>query len=69
MTPAEFKSALAALGLSQMRAARILGIDGRSIRRYVKGERGISESTAILLRLAVDGIITVSDIESRITTL
>ena len=63
MTPAEFREALATLGISHNKAARILGVDTRSIRRYLTGERGISEPTAILLRLAVSGKITVADIE------
>ncbi len=67
MTARQFKLALDKLGLSQMGAGRMLGIDGRTVRRYVAdgspGARGIPEPLAKLLRLAVAGKVSVEDIE------
>lgn len=64
MTPAQFRFALSRLGLTQVGAARLLGIDPRTARRYALGEREIPSPTAKLLRLAVAGKITPEDIEA-----
>jgi hypothetical protein len=36
MTPTQFREALAALGLSQLGAARLWGINPRTVRRWAK---------------------------------
>jgi hypothetical protein len=49
MTAAQYRDALSRLGLTQMAAARLLGIDDRTSRRWAQyGTHGTSE---ILLRL------------------
>lgn len=53
MTATQYRSAIAALGLSQVRAAKFLGVSIRTSWGYANGEP-IPESTAILLRLMVD---------------
>lgn len=45
-----------ALGLSQRRLARELGISARSLMRYIKGERKPSESVALRLQVAAEDI-------------
>ena len=42
MTPAELRAAQEKLGLSQTQLARVLGIDPRSYRRLIKGDRAVS---------------------------
>ena len=49
MTPAEYRTLIAALGLSQVGAARVLGIDPRTSRRYALGETPIPQIVEILL--------------------
>ncbi len=51
MTPKQFRQALAYLRLTQVEAARHLGVDPRTVRKWVGAERRIPEPVAILLRL------------------
>ena len=53
MTPAEYRVVIDRLGLSQVKTAKLLGIDPRSSRRYASGEVPIPEATAKLLRFLV----------------
>jgi transcriptional regulator with XRE-family HTH domain len=64
MTDEEFKAAIEALGLSQLRAGKLLGASVRSARRWAAGGAAIPESVATLLRLLLAGKITVEDIEA-----
>lgn len=41
MTPAQLRSALARLGLSQVGAARLYGIDPSTMRRYLSGRQPV----------------------------
>jgi DNA-binding transcriptional regulator YiaG len=52
-TPGEFESLLHLLGLSQSACGRYLGVSGRTVRRYVAGERHIPEASVLLLRALV----------------
>jgi hypothetical protein len=53
MTPAQYRDALARLDLTQVAAARLLGINDRTSRRWAQyGAHGTSE---ILLRLLLTG--------------
>lgn len=47
--PAEFRAQIARLGLSQLGAARLLGVDGRTVRRWAIGEREVPETVLRLL--------------------
>jgi len=49
MTPAEYRSTLSRLGLSQVAAARVMGIDPRTSRRYALGETPIPKIVENLL--------------------
>lgn len=69
MTTAELRAALESLGLTQAEAARILGIDRRTIRRYLAGPdapsgRAIPVPIAKILRLALAGKLRLADIAS-----
>lgn len=63
MTANQFRAAIKRLDLSQVGAARLVGADPRTARRWALGEREIPECVAILLRLLIAGKITVGDVE------
>jgi DNA-binding transcriptional regulator YiaG len=50
MTAAEYRETIAQLGLSQVAAARLLGVDARTSRRWANGERDVSQPAARFLR-------------------
>ena len=51
MNQTEFSKAIDALGLTQVSAARFLGVDPRTCRRYVAGELPLPPAAAMLLRV------------------
>lgn len=51
MTRSQFRQALERLRLTQVAAAKHLGVDARSVRRWIAGDRRVPEPVAILLRL------------------
>lgn len=63
MTPKQFQATLDRLGLSQQGAARLIGADPRTARKWVAGENKVPECVAILLRLMLAGKITQEDVE------
>jgi hypothetical protein len=54
MTPLEYKIAIKALGLTQVKAGKWLGIGARTSQGYALGESSIPEPIAKLLRLCVE---------------
>ena len=60
MTPSHYRDALARLGLTQVAAARLLGIGDRTSRRWAR--YGLSGPAVILLRLLLTRRITQNDI-------
>ena len=56
MTPSEYRAALAALGLSQVGAAKLFKVNERTSRRWALGEQEIPEAVAIALRLMLEKI-------------
>lgn len=62
MTAKQYQAALDRLGLSQLGAARLIGVGPRTSRRWAAGDAEIPESAAILLRLMLAGTITADDI-------
>lgn len=63
MTADQFRSALDRLGLSQVGAARLVGADPRTARRWALDERPVPECVVILLKLMLAGKITVDDVK------
>lgn len=63
MTAKQFQSAIDRLGLSQVGAARLLGADPRTARRWALGERSVPTPIEILLRLMLAGKISADDID------
>ena len=64
MTAKQFQAAIDRLGMSQVGAARLVGADPRTARRWALGERDVPECVAILLRLMLAGKMTAEDIET-----
>jgi len=50
MTADEFAAAIAALGWSQLEAARQLEVDARTVRRWVAGDREVPGPVRVALR-------------------
>lgn len=53
MTADEYRAALAALDLSQVGAARLLGVDERTSRRWANGERDVPPPADRFLRFLI----------------
>lgn len=53
MTPAEYRTALAALGLTQVGAAKLFDAGPRTSRRWASGETRIPRSVEIALLLMI----------------
>lgn len=51
MTPADLRAARKALGLSVEGLAALIGVEGRTVRRWEDGTRDISRTAIILLDL------------------
>lgn len=51
MTPKQLAATLEKLGLSQRSGARFLGVDERTMRKWIAGDARVPESAAKLLRL------------------
>lgn len=49
MTPDEYRAAIARLGLSQVAAGRLLGVDGRTSQKWALGERAVPPPVVRLL--------------------
>ncbi len=58
MTADEYREILSALGLTQSGAARLLGINPRTSRRWALGAQDITEPAARFLRLLIAAKIT-----------
>jgi hypothetical protein len=54
MTKHDYRTALETLGLSQVAAAKVLGIADRTSRAYALGERPVPEPVALALRLLIE---------------
>jgi hypothetical protein len=63
MTANQFRIAIDKLGLSQVGAARLVGADPRTARRWALDERPIPACVSILLRLLLKGTITIEQIK------
>jgi DNA-binding transcriptional regulator YiaG len=53
MTADEYREAIGMLGLSQVAAARLLGVDERTSRRWVSGEREVAPPAVRFLRYLI----------------
>lgn len=53
LSPDEYRTAIEALGLSQIAAARLLGVDDRTSRRWANGERDVPPPAERFLRYLI----------------
>jgi DNA-binding transcriptional regulator YiaG len=53
MTPHEYREAIERLGLSQIAAARLLGVDARTSRRWASGDRDVPPPAVRFLRYLI----------------
>ena len=53
MNAKQFRDALDHLGLTQMDASRLLGVDGRTVRRWVAGDIKIPGPAEMFLRYLI----------------
>ena len=63
MTPAELRTILQHLGLTQAGAAAVLGVSERAVRAWADGFRNVPKPAAKLLRLMVDGSLTTEQVQ------
>jgi transcriptional regulator with XRE-family HTH domain len=61
MTAEEYRAALTALGLTYAGAARLLGVDDRTSRRWANDERKVDPTVARFLRLLIAKGISADD--------
>jgi hypothetical protein len=54
MTKHDYRTAFETLGLSQIAAAKVLGIADRTSRAYALGERPVPAPVALALRLLIE---------------
>ena len=62
MTASQYRDALARLDLTQVGAARLLGVNEATSRRWAA--HGVTGTAAILLRLTIAGRVDPKDIEA-----
>jgi DNA-binding transcriptional regulator YiaG len=53
MTADEYRTAIETLGLSQIEAARLLGVDARTSRRWASGQREVPPPAMRFLRYLI----------------
>jgi DNA-binding transcriptional regulator YiaG len=53
VTPDEYRAAIDKLGLSQVAAARLLGVDARTSRRWANGERDVPSPAVRFLQYLI----------------
>lgn len=63
MSPEAYKRAIAKLGLSQVRAGKLLGVTARTGQAWALGERKIPRSAELLVKLLARGTITIDDLK------
>ena len=63
MTGEEYRAAIKRLGLSQVQAAKFLGVDATTSRRWIADKHGIPEAVAMLLRVMIRHKLTRGHVE------
>lgn len=62
MTSDDYRAAIAALDLSQVGAARLLGVDERTSRRWAHGERTVPKPVARFLTFLIRANVNPQDV-------
>jgi hypothetical protein len=63
MTKTQYRKAIAAVGLSQVKASKFFGVDRKTSPRWARGETPVPEAVAKLLRIMIHHKISPKDIE------
>jgi hypothetical protein len=63
VTKKQYRKAIEAVGLSQVKASVFFGVDRKTSPRWARGESPIPESVAKLLRVMIHYKITPADVE------
>jgi len=63
MTPDQIRDTLNRLELTTTRAAQLVGVDDRTMRKWLAGERGMPEPVIRLLRLVLEDRGLISKLE------
>lgn len=64
MTPAAYRTTLAALGISQARLGRLLSVNKDTPTNWGKGNTEIPTAVAILLELMSQGTVSIDQLEA-----
>jgi len=64
MTHTEYRDAIESLGMSQVGAARLFGVDPRTSRRWALGELPVPRAVELALKLMLKYGVTVADAQS-----
>lgn len=67
MTAKQYSDAIERLGLTQVGAARFLGVDERTSRRWIAGERPIPEPVAKFLRYLIAAKVAPDEVEKLLS--
>ena len=62
MTKTQYRRAIAALGLSQIKASEFLGVNRKTSPRWARGESPIPSAVATLLRVMIRHKLTPEDV-------
>ena len=62
MTPTDFRSTLARLGLSQTGASSVLGVSDRQVRRWASGDIDVPQPVVKILKMMCLGLINADDV-------
>lgn len=68
MTPAQYKAAIARLKLSQAGAASLLGVNERTSRRWIAGDREVPAPVARFLRYLIAAKVSPQDVLDALAT-
>lgn len=64
MSPTDYRNTLAALGISQARLGRLLGVNKDTPTNYAKGRTEIPGAVEKLLKALSSGLITIDQLEA-----
>jgi hypothetical protein len=63
MTHRQLRAALDQLELSQLKAAKLLRVDARTMRRWISGDTLVPEPVAIIFELLLASKINIADLQ------
>lgn len=64
VTPSDYRTTLAGLGISQARLGRLLKVNKDTPTNWGQGRTDVPQSVALLLRLLASGVVTIEQLEA-----